>query len=378
MLNKVLRSVFWSFLLIFAVNINAQTIAYSPDGQTIAVNWVIDFAVSNDLSQFLVYDAKTGKLKSWLNTQETPNNIIFSPDSKSLIMAERLLLEKAGFNAKGDFSILDNPKSTANLLVDRKNQEEINSSLLGVAFSADGSTVYKLYPNFLTAYSFPELNHLPAKSRFIELTDKTKPEYHFVGISKDARFIVESEYIGNKSALVVKEAGKPNVKIDLGEYKDEDAFPNLTASISQNNEILMLRSEYVTDLASQVGFWDLKTKKFIGNLLIPMLDAESKDQTYRIDAVIISPDGKKSAAKFDAVDEKAQEVSMIAIFDIPTKKTSYVIVKKEDDRRFAEAMSFSSDSKNIVTLSSVLSRASFTPVIEIWNTEDGKKLGQLE
>lgn len=378
MFNSIKKITFLLIFLLICSNAKAQMIEYSPDGQTIAVNWKLDFSVGNDISQFLIYDAKLGKIKSFLNTEELANRMLFSSDSKQLIFAERLILEKAGFNAKGEFVILENPISIENSSIDRKNQDFVNSELLGIALTADGKTIYKIYPNFLTAFSFPDFKHLPAKDRVIELKEATTTQNNFVGISRDARFIVESEYKGNKSALLVKESGKPDIQFDFLTIEEGGEFPTLTVSISQNNEVLMVRSENTSGIYSQVGFWDLKTKKFIGNLEIPFLDDDSENQFYMIDSAVISPDGKKAAARFDSFDKDSQEVSMIAVFDIPTKKTAYISVKKQADVRFAEAMVFIPDSKNLATLSSVLARASFAPRVEIWNIDDGKKLKQFE
>ncbi len=378
MFNSIKKIAFLFIFLLIGSNAKAQMIEFSPDGQTVAVNWMIDFSVGQDISQFIVYDTKLGKIKSSLNTEDLANRMIFSSDSKNLVFAERLILEKAGFNAKGEFVILDNPVSIENSSIDRENQEFVNSELLGIALAADGKTVYKIYPNFLTAFSFPDFTHLPAKNRRLELKEPPATQNNFVGISRDARFVVEIEYKNNKSALLVKETGKPDIKFELSTIEEGGEFPAITSSISKNNEVLMISSENMSELNSQVGFWNLKTKKFIGNMEIPFLDDSSGNQFYLIDSVVISPDGKKAAARFDSFDKDSQEVSMIAVFDIPTQKTSYISVKKQSGVRFAEAMVFSPDSKNLATLSSILARASFAPRVEIWNVDDGKKIRQFE
>lgn len=78
------------------------------------------------------------------------------------------------------------------------------------------------------------------------------------------------------------------------------------------------------------------------------------------------------------VDTNDQSLAAIALFDITTQETSFIKVKAEMGLNFAEALVFSPDSKKLATLSSVISRASLVPRVEIWNVEDGKKIGQFE
>lgn len=285
----------FSILLIFSINAAAQKIEYSRDASTIAVNWVIDVAVGDDFSQFLFYDTKTGKLKSSFNSTEIPNSIIFSNDSKTLVIGERLLLEKIGIDASGKYALLENPVSTENFLVDRKFQDEINAEFLGLAISPDGKTLYKLFPNFLNTYSFPDLKFQPEKSRALKLIEDAKAHNHFLAVSRDGSLVVESEYEGNKSALVFKENGKQTAKTQLPKINDddEDEFPFISGVISQNNETLLLRSTFDSNVTSQIGFWDLKKHVSLGNFTHPLLEESSEKEFFMIDSAAISPDGKK-------------------------------------------------------------------------------------
>ncbi len=379
MINKPRKIVVLLILLFSALSFHAQKIEYSRDGQTLAVNWVIDFSYGEDVSQFLFYDTKSGKVRSSLNALEIPHSLIFSTDSKNLIFAERLILEKIGFNERGEPQISENQNTFDNFAIDRKNQEKINSDFLALALSPDGKTVYKMFPNFLNAYTFPDFKHQSEKSRFLELKEASEIQNEFVGISRDASIVIEVEYEGDKSALVIKETGKPDAKIELSKIEgSRDGFLRLSAVISQNNEILMLRSINDSRNHSQIAFWNLKNKTLIGTFSVPLLDKDFANQFYPLDLVAISPDGKKAAAKFEAVDENVQNVSMVAIYDIAAKRSVFIKTKKENGLRFAEAVAFSPDSKNLATLSGVLSRASFAPRVEIWNAEDGKKIRQFE
>ncbi|HQU84854.1 MAG TPA: hypothetical protein PKY59_17075 [Pyrinomonadaceae bacterium] len=364
--------------ILFSAYLNAQTISFSPDAQTIAVNWFLDLPLGSDASQFLFYDAKLGKSKSFFNYEFPSKFSAFTPDSKSFVFADRLLLEKADLNAKGEVLLIDNLQSIANFAVDRKNQDEINSDLIGFAVAPDGKVLYKVFPNFLTAFSLPDLKHLPEKSRSIPLSSQGKPQINFAAISSDARFVVETEFTETQASLIVKETAKADAKIKLFETEANAEFPTFHFSISQNNEVLMVRTEKSGELVSQVETWDLKTKKSLGKMPIPMLDEVSENQFYSIDNAVISPDGKKAAARFDFTDKDAKFISVIAIYDAVSKKTNYINVKKDEYLKFADALTFSPDSKQIATLSSVLGRSCFAQRVELWNAEDGKKLKQFD
>lgn len=365
-------------IILFSAYSSGQTISFSPDAQTIAVNWFIDLPAGADVSQFIIYDVKLGKSRSFFNYEFPAKFLAFAPDSKSFVFANRLLLEKAVLNPKGEFSLSENLQSIENFAVDRKNQDEVNSDLIGFAVAPDGKVLYKVFPNFLTAFSIPELKYLPEKSRSIPLPQEGKPQRNFAALSRDARFLVETEFTETQVSLIVKENGKPDAKIELFETEAGGGFPNFHLSVSQINEVLLVRTENVLELRSQIEFWDLKTKKSLGKMLIPMLDEESPDRFYAIDSVIISPNGKKAAARFDFTDKDGKYISIVALFDSISKKTNYITVKKDEYLNFAEAFSFSPDSKQIVTLSSVSSRGCFAPRVELWNAEDGKKLKQFD
>lgn len=364
--------------ILFSAFSNAQTITFSPDAQSIAVNWFIDLPAGADASQFIVYDVKLGKPKSFFNYEFQSKFLAFAPDSKSFVFADRLLLEKAVLNPKGEFLLADNLQSISNFAVDRKNQDEVNSDMIGFAVAPDGKILYKVFPNFLTAFSLPDLKHLPEKSRSITLPDEGKPQRNFAAISSDARFVIETEFTETQASLIIKESGKTDAKIKLLETEAGGELPTFHFSVSGNNEVLMVRTENVAELNSQIEFWDLKTKKSLGKMPIPMLDEVSENQFYSIDSAVISPDGKKAAARFDFTDKDAKFISVIAIYDAVSKKTNYINVKKDEYIKFADALAFSPDSKQIATLSSVLGRGCFAQRVELWNTEDGKKLKQFE
>lgn len=375
-MTPFLRKIFFLFTISFFVSdLAAQKIEYSRDASTLAVSWVIDAAVGEDFSQFLFYDAKTGKLKSSFNTTEMPNAMIFSGDSKTLVIGERLLLEKIGVDQSGKYSILDNLLTTENFLVDRKFQEEINAEFLGFALSPDGKTLYKLFPNFLNAYSFPELKFQPEKSRALKLVEGAKTQNHFLAVSRDGSLVVESEYSGNSSALVIKENGRQTAKLPLSEINaEEEEFPFVSGIISQNSETLLLRSTFNSNVTSQLAFWDLKKRASLGKFSHPLLEVGSDEDFFMLDSAAISPDGKKAAVSFKTFDEKSNPVSVVAVYDIASKTSIDVRVKSENGLRFAQAVAFSPDSKQIATLSTVLVPGSLAAKIQVWDAQTGKSV----
>lgn len=374
------RKIFFLITFLFLVsNLSAQKIEYSRDGSTLVANWVVDVSAGEDFSQFLFFDTKTGKLKSSFNSAEMPNSILFSNDSKTLVIGERLLLEKIGVDASGKYALLDNPVSIENFSVDRKFQDEINASFLGLALSPDGKTLYKLFPNFLNAYSFPDLKFQPEKSRELKLIDGARAQNHFLAISRDGSLVVESEYAGNKAALVFKENGKRTAKAELSEInEEEEEFPYISGIISQNNATLLLRSTLDSGATSLTGFWDLKKHISLGNFSHPLLEEGAENEYLQIDSIAISPDGKKAAMSFKTFDEKSNPVSVAAVYDIASKESVDVRVKSEDNLRFAESIAFSPDSKQLATLSTVLMPGKLASKVQIWDAETGKLIREFQ
>lgn len=374
-----LRKIFFLFtILFFASDLAAQKIEYSRDASTIVINWIVNVSAGDDFSQFLFYDAKTGKLKSSFNSAETPNSMLLSNDSKTLVIGDRLLLEKIGIDQSGKLSLLENPVSTENFLIEQKFQDEINAEFLGLALSPDGKTLYKLLPNFLNVYSFPDLKFQPEKSRAIRLKEADAPQNNFLAISRDGSLVVESEYAEKTSSLIVKENGKESAKMELPKIKKGDEFPFISGIISQNNETLLLRSTFDSGISSQIGFWDLKKHISLGKFSFPSLDSGQENQLYMLDAATISPDGKKAAISFSGIWEDSESFSMIAVYDIAAKKSVAIRVKSEQGLRFAEALAFSPDSKQLATLSTSLMPASLVAKMQIWDVETGKLIRQFE
>lgn len=376
MTSDLRKSFFLITFLFLASDLSAQKIEYSRDASTIAVNWSIDVVVGDDFSQFLFYDAKTGKLKSSLNSAETPNSLIFSSDSKTLVVGERLLLEKIGTDESGKSSLLENPVSVENLAIDRKFQDEINADFLGFALSPDGKTLYKLFPNFLNAYTFPDLKFQPEKSRAIKLNEKTKFHEHFIAISPDASVVVESEYAKIPS-LVIKENGKPIAKTALTKNEEGAAFEDLRGTISQNNETLMLKSTDNAGLYWQIAFFDLKKHELIGVFSTEAFGDIYKNNLYPIEIAAISPNGKKAAINYKSYDEDGETLFVTEIYDIAAKKSVSFEVKSADYLRFAESIAFSPDSKQLAVLSTKGAPGSISAKVQIRDAETGKLIREF-
>jgi len=376
MTSNLRKSFFLITFLFLVSDLSAQKIEYSRDGQTLAVNWAIDIAAADDFSQFLLYDVKTGKLKSSFNSTETPKSMIFSNDSKTLVIGERLLLEKIGIDKSEKLSLSENPVSIENLSIDRKFQDQINADFLGFALSPDGKTLYKLFPNFLNAYTFPDLKFQPEKSRAIKLNEKAKFHEHFIAVSSDASVVVESEY-AKVPSLVIKETGKPAAKTALTKNENGEPFEDLRGTISQNNETLMLKSTDNAGLYWQIGFFDLKKHALLGVFSTEAFGTNYENNLYPIENAAISPNGKKAAINYKSYDEDGETLSVTEIYDIAAKESVSFDVKLADYLRFAESIAFSPDSKQVATLSTKSASGSITTKVQIWDAETGKLIREF-
>jgi WD40 repeat protein len=354
----------------------AQSLAYSPNGRTLAANWLLDFDFKMDLSQIIVYDAQTGKLKSSLNAIESPTHIIFSPDGKTITYAGKIALDKIGFDANDLPDILPNANSSENFSRDMNEQRNNTVDFFGVAFSSDGKTLYKLHAYNLNAYTYPELKFLPAKSRELKVDPDAPVWTEFVALGENGS-IIEAEHKKPEITLIVTPPQGEAARFKLP-YKIEDTdFPRISAVVSRNGETMAVRYGKDGGSDKQITFWDLKNRKQLGVFTVAALDKHSENNFYMVDSFAVSPDGRKIAARFLAAGDDAKKTHVI-VRDVLTRKESLIEFENEDGSDFAETFVFSPDSKHLATLSTVLSPASFAPRVQIWDVETGKLIRHFE
>src|SRR5687768_7384218 len=80
------------FFLGSMIAADAQTLKFSPDGNTLSVNLIVDFNDYKTVNQFIFFDVLTGKIKSSVNVPETEietPKMLFSAGNQSLLISDR-------------------------------------------------------------------------------------------------------------------------------------------------------------------------------------------------------------------------------------------------------------------------------------------------
>ncbi len=75
-----------------AFYLNAQTLRYSSDGKTLAANWNITFGDYENVSQFILFDTESGKIKWSFNADANGLNdamFNFAPGNQGLLIGDR-------------------------------------------------------------------------------------------------------------------------------------------------------------------------------------------------------------------------------------------------------------------------------------------------
>lgn len=363
-------------MMVFALSsvLFAQKLVYSPDGRSIAAAWKLDFNIGSDATQYIIFDAATGKIKTTADLNVPADFLVYGRDGRSLVAADRLILEHIFIDEKGKAAFKYVSSKPAE--IDDENQRLVNSDMIGVAISADGKRLYKILPNFLDVYTYPEMQPIASeKKQYLPGDDKF--ENRFIGISPDAGLIAEERFEGNESFLFITDtAKKVSEKFVKFEMLPDNTVPRQAVVFSENKSTMMLRTYEGRELRSRLSFWDVKTKKQLtvfGNELLDLYETESPN-FYLINEAVLSPDGTKAAIRFDAVREGSGIATFIEIIDLKTNKTATIETTTSDLGRDFEAMAFSPDSKQLATFSTVLKPGTLEPKLEIWNAATAKKI----
>ena len=124
-------------ITISAFYLNAQTLRFSSDGKTLAANWEISYGNEN-VSQFILFDAQSGKIKSSFNADGNGLNdpmFGFAGGNQELLVADRNGISILTLTA-------DNQIESEEFETEFNNYEK---NLVGIAPSADGKIYYKVY-----------------------------------------------------------------------------------------------------------------------------------------------------------------------------------------------------------------------------------------
>ena len=107
------------------VSYGAHTVAYSPDGDLMAV-------VNYDTGQLVTWDTQTGSVVSTITTPGRPLSVVFSPDGRMVAASLDLIDRRNHLNGEGIWDVQTGKK--IELLPDSTN-------LMGGAFSPDGTEI---------------------------------------------------------------------------------------------------------------------------------------------------------------------------------------------------------------------------------------------
>ena len=162
MLKKSLLIALITFVTI--VSTAAQSLQYSSDGKTLAVNLIVNFENYKTVNQFLFFDALSGKIKSSVNVQNSDVDeplIMFANGNQNLVIGDRINLGLIKLTA-------DNKAEFQNSDAEFRNPA---NEFIGLAQSTDGKILFKLYSDELIAYNFLTKKVLPENGKKIAATE---------------------------------------------------------------------------------------------------------------------------------------------------------------------------------------------------------------
>lgn len=361
MLKKSLLIALITFVTI--VSTAAQSLQYSSDGKTLAVNLIVNFENYKTVNQFLFFDALSGKIKSSVNVQNSDVDeplIMFANGNQNLVIGDRINLGLIKLTA-------DNKAEFQNSDAEFRNPA---NEFIGLAQSTDGKILFKLYSDELIAYNFLTKKVLPENGKKIAATEDKSSKAEFLTIQQNGQMMVEYQKKDAEHFLVIYNlTAKTSKKIALP-YKYEDSEEvKFWAKISQNGGRLALRCEKQTE--SQITVWDLKTATSLGTFSIASPETAEKTDFYSIKDFAISPDGQKIAVNIN--DNYNEDLNkLLVLWDIATKKEIIAEAKKYSEEDFAHDLVFSPDSKTLAVSAEVLLVNSFSVKIQILDANTGK------
>lgn len=350
------------FTLLIVVSANPQSLKYSADGKTMAVNLSVSFGTDKLINHILFFDTASGKIKTSVNLSDIEfdkNRMMFASSGHSFLI--------------GDQSETAIVKLTADdKAAPQKFESEIGDyehPMLALAHSADGKTLFKLYSHKLTAYDFStQTINEEAGKKALEAEDETA-ENEFLAIDPKGNVLVEYRKKGAKHSLVVHNLTAKNSKtIELPYKYEKKNEAEFYAEISNNGERIVLKCE--KEYISQITVWDVKTALNVGTFTFTEMEAPEETNFYSIKNFTISPDGKKVAVKMD--EKFADESDDVVLWDMAAKTFTNIEAKHYSEEYFAKSIAFSPDSKILAVSSEVLLTNSFTAKIQLLDANTGK------
>lgn len=341
---------------------DAQSIKYSADGKTLALNFAVTVGTDKLINQIVFFDTASGKVKTFANLSEIEFDkakIMFAAGGLNFLAADR-----------GDTSVI---KLTADNRTEVKEfdsaLEDYDHDLIKLAQTPDGKTIFKLFSHKLTAYSFAtqvindEFGKIPAAAE----NESSKSE--FLTIQPNGRILVEYRKKANEHSLVIHDLTAKTAKtVKLPYDYESNEAAAFSAEISDNGERLALKCELEAN--SQITLWDLPTLANLGEFSFPAREDEAETNFYPIKNFALSPDGKKLAVKIDEIFE--DENDTVVLWDIAGKKETVIEAKRYSTEHFAKHIVFSPDSKNLTVATDVLLPNLLTSKIQLLDANTGK------
>lgn len=352
-------------LIILATSIfaGAQSLKYSADGNTLAVDLTINFFDYKTVSQFIFFDAASGKIKSSANVSssdmEDPK-MVFSMN-QNLIISDKSDVSTIKMSA-------DNKTEIKEIFEESDNYQK---EFIDLGISDDGRMLFKLFSDELKVYNLLSQKALPESGKKISAPDAEITKAEFLAFGQNGQILVELQRKGKELVLIIHNSAVKTapVKIKLPyDFADDEA--DFTAQISKNGETLALKCAKRYDNA-QITLWDLKTGAALGTFALPSLETEKTDDFYPIKNFAVSPDGRKIAVKInDEYDEQLQ--NLLVLWDAATKKEKIAEARKYSEEDFAVGIAFSPDSKTCAISSEVLLPNLLSVKIQLLDAGSGK------
>lgn len=342
-------------ITISTVYFNAQTLHFSSDGKTLAANWEIGYGNEN-VSQFILFDAASGKVKSTFNADANGLNdaiFNFSLGNQGLIVADRNGISVLKLTA-------DNQIELEEFETEFGNYEK---NLVGITPSTDGKIYYKVYSDELIGYDILSKKAIPGEAK-----KPVKKDSEFLALK--GNLLVEYENTEQEQFLIIHNlATKKSQKIKLPYGFEKEKKVKFDVQFSENLERMAVQYE-VDEEKSQISVWDLKNSSSIAIFSVASLKEKNANDFYPVETFAFSPDGKKLAVKIHERFDEDME-NLLFLWDVATKKETLTAAKKYSVEEFAGDFIFSPDSKHLAVASQVILPASLALKIQILDANTG-------
>jgi WD40 repeat protein len=345
-------------VIVSAVFLNAQSLRFSSDGKTLGANWILPFGDYTKINQILMFDTASGKVKFSFNADDSNLEkamFIFTPGNQGVIVGERDGSSTLKITA-------DNQISNE----DFESESKYDKDFIGIALSADGKFLYKVYADELIAYNLLTKKAVPEEGK----KPSVNPGNQFLAIDSGGRFLVEYQKRGKEYSLLIHNLETKKMQaIKLPYNFEDDKKIKIDVQFSENGDRIAVECE-VDEEKSQITVWDLKSGLSQGNFSVSSLKEDNPTDFYPVEKIAFSPDGKKLAVKInDGFNDDLK--NLLFLWDVSTKKETLTGAKKYSEEIFADQFTFSPDSKHLAISSQIILPTSLSLKIQFIDANTG-------